>query len=94
MTAIAAAVGSGIALLLCLVRLFSGPTLNDRVLAVNGVVIKLAVIAAAAAVFSKTAAWADIALAFSLALVVVNIAVLKFFRAGAFQAPLARAEEL
>lgn len=94
MTALAAAAGAFIALLFCLVRLFAGPTLYDRTLAVNGVVIKLALIAAAGAVLSGRAAFVDVALAFVLALLVVNVAVLKVFRAGTFQAPLARAEDV
>ncbi|MGD9982052.1 MAG: hypothetical protein AB7H66_15225 [Hyphomonadaceae bacterium] len=94
MTAIAAAAGAGIALLLCLIRLFAGPTLYDRTLAVNGLVIKLAVVAAAAAVLAARASWVDAALAFVFGLLVINVAVLKFFRARTFQAPLARAEEL
>ncbi len=52
MTALAAAIGVGIALLLCVVRLFVGPTLYDRTLAANGVIIKIAIIAAAGGVIS------------------------------------------
>lgn len=94
MTALAAAIGVGIALLLCVVRLFAGPTLYDRTLAMNGIVIKVAIIAAAAAVATGRAPLADAALAFLLASVVANVAVLKFFRSRTFQAPLMRAEEL
>lgn len=94
MTAIAAAAGAGIALLLCLIRLFAGPTLYDRTLAVNGVVIKLAVIAGAAAVLAARAVWVDVALAFVFGLLVLNVAVLKIFRARTFQAPLVRAEDV
>jgi multicomponent Na+:H+ antiporter subunit F len=94
MTALAAAIGVGIALLLCVVRLFAGPTLYDRTLAVNGIVIKVAIIAAAASVATGRAPLADAALAFLLASVVANVAVLKFFRSRTFQAPLMRAEEL
>ncbi|MCX7356586.1 MAG: monovalent cation/H+ antiporter complex subunit F [Alphaproteobacteria bacterium] len=94
MTALAAAIGVGIALLLYVARLFAGPTLYDRTLAMNGVVIKVAIIAAAAAVATGRTALADAALAFLLASVVVNVAVLKFFRSRTFQAPLLRAEDL
>lgn len=94
MTALAAAIGVGIALLLCIVRLFAGPTLYDRTLAMNGVIIKVAIIAAAAAVATGRASLADAALAFLLASVVANVAVLKFFRSRTFQAPLMRAEEM
>lgn len=94
MTALAAALGVSIALLLCVVRLFAGPTLYDRTLAMNGIVIKVAIIAAAAAVATGRASLADAALAFLLASVVANVAVLKFFRSRTFQAPLMRGEEL
>lgn len=94
MSALAAAAGAGIVLLFCLVRVFAGPTLYDRTLAANGVVIKLAVIAAAASVIAERAFWIDVALAFAVCALVVNVAVLKVFRARTFQAPLARAEEL
>lgn len=93
MTAIAAAAGATLALIICVVRLFGGPTIYDRMLAANGVVIKLAVIAAAGAVVSGDAVMADAGLAFALALLVANVAVMKVFRAQTFQAPLARAEE-
>jgi multicomponent Na+:H+ antiporter subunit F len=94
MTALAAIAGVGIALLLCVARLFAGPTLYDRTLAVNGIIIKIAIIVAAAGVITDRVVFVDSALAFLLASVVVNVAVLKFFRSGTFQAPLARAEDL
>ena len=90
MTALAAAAGAGLALALCLVRLFAGPTLYDRALAANGVALKLAVICAAGAVIAGKAVFVDVALAFVLATLVLNVAVLKFFRTQTFQAPLAR----
>lgn len=91
MTAIAAAIGACLALALCLMRLFAGPTLYDRALAANGVVMKLAVICAAVALLARQAVFADVAIAFVLATLVVNVAVLKFFQTQTFQAPLARA---
>lgn len=94
MTALAAAIGVGIALLLCVVRLFAGPTLYDRTLAVNGLIVKVAVIVAAAGVVMAQSVFIDAALAFVLASVVVNVAVLRFFRSRTLQAPLARVEDL
>ena len=94
MTALAAAIGVGIALLLCVVRLFVGPTLYDRTLAANGVIIKIAIIVAAGGVIAGRAVFVDAALAFVLASMVANVAVLKFFRLRTFQAPLARAEDV
>jgi len=94
MTALAAAIGAGIALLLCVVRLVAGPTLYDRTLAVNGLIIKVAIIVAAAGVIAARGAYVDAALAFVFACIVVNVAVLKFFRSRTLQAPLARAEDV
>jgi multicomponent Na+:H+ antiporter subunit F len=93
-TAFAAAIGAGVALVLCLLRLFAGPTLYDRMLAINGVVTKLVVIMAAASVIAGQAALIDAAIAFVLAMVVTNIAALKFFALRTFQRPLARAEDI
>lgn len=90
MTALAAAAGAGVALALCLIRLFAGPTLYDRALATNGVVVKLALICAAGAVVAGNSMFVDIAIAFVLATLILNVAVLKFFRTQTFQAPLAR----
>ena len=94
MTALAAAIGAGIALLLCAVRLFAGPTLYDRTLAANGMIIKLAIIVAAAGVVAARGEYIDSAIAFVLECVVVYVAVLKFFRSRSLQAPLARAEDV
>ena len=54
----------------------------------------MAVLLAAAAVMAGRAMWIDSALALLLSSLVVNVAVLKFFRLRTFQAPLAREEEL
>jgi multicomponent Na+:H+ antiporter subunit F len=91
--AIAAAAGAGLAVLACMIRLFVGPTLYDRSLAVNGIVMKLAIVAAAAGVLAARAAWVDVALAFVFSALVMNAAVLKYFRARTFQPPLARPED-
>ncbi len=93
MTALAAAAGAVLALAICLVRLFAGPTLYDRALAVNGVIAKLALICAAGAVVMERAVFVDVAIALVLSAFVLNVAVLKFFRTQSFQAPLVRAED-
>jgi multicomponent Na+:H+ antiporter subunit F len=93
MIALAAAAGVAITLALALVRLFAGPTLHDRTLAASAAIVRAALIAAAIAVSAGQAAWIDAAIALALGAFVVNTAVLKFFRARTFQAPLARAEE-
>jgi multicomponent Na+:H+ antiporter subunit F len=94
MTAGAAAVAALVALALSLVRLFSGPTLYDRLLASNAAMIKIALICAAAAVLVESPAAADAAILVVLAMWVVNLAVLKMFRTRTFQAPMARREEV
>lgn len=94
MIGLAAAIGAGLALLLCVLRLFAGPTLYDRTLALNGVIIKTGLVVAGAGVATARVELVDAALALVLACIVLNVAVLKFFRAGTFQAPLARAEDV
>lgn len=93
MIALAAAAGACVALVLSLVRLFAGPTLYDRTLAANAIIVKAALICAAGAVLANHAQWLDAAFAFVFAAIVVNVAVLKVFRARTFQAPLAREAE-
>ena len=93
MIAIAAALGVSIALGLSLLRLFAGPTLYDRAMAVNAVVSKAALICASLAVAAGRADWLDAAIALTLAMLIANAAVLKYFRARTFQAPLAREQE-
>lgn len=90
MIALFAAAGAAIALALALPRLFAGPTLYDRALASNAIVAKAALICAALAVIAGRADWLDAAIALVFGVFVVNVAILKFFRARTFQAPLAR----
>lgn len=93
MIALAAAAGVAIALALSLMRLFGGPTLYDRTLAANAVLAKAGIVCAAVAVAASQSAWLDAAFALVFAGLVINIAILKFFRARTFQAPLAPARE-
>jgi len=81
------------ALLLSLPRLFFGPTLYDRVLAMNVACLHAALIAAALSVMSARADWLDAAFALAFATFVLNVAMLKFFRARTFQAALASGGE-
>lgn len=80
-------------LALTLVRLFAGPTLYDRALAVNAVIFKAALICAALSVVLERAEAVDAAFVLVLGALVLNTAALKFFRVRTFQAPLARAED-
>jgi multicomponent Na+:H+ antiporter subunit F len=90
MIALAAAVGSAAVLLVGLARLFMGPTLSDRALAANGVLLKCALVCAAAATASDRPDWIDAAFALVIGAVVLNVAMLKVFRLRSFQAPLSR----
>jgi|CXWL01.1.fsa_nt_gi multicomponent Na+:H+ antiporter subunit F len=93
MIAIIVAIGVLISLALTLPRLFAGPTLYDRVLAVNAAALKAALVAGALSMAMGQALWVDAALALAFAAFAVNVAVLKFFRMRSFQPPLVRASE-
>jgi len=93
MIAIALAFGVAIGLVLAMLRLFAGPTLQDRALAAKTVIIRIALICAAVAVAAGRSEWLDVAIALLLGAFVVMIAVLKVFRVRTFQAPLSRSVE-
>ena len=93
MIALIAALGASFFLALTLVRVFIGPTLYDRALAANLVVLVSAVVCAGLAAAAGNAMWLDAALALVACAFVLNLASLKFFRAGTFQAPLVRESE-
>jgi len=86
-----AAAGAAFLLLLNMIRIFAGPTLHDRALAVNGTLTKAVLVCAALAVATGRTETADAALALALGAFLLGVAVLKFFRTGTFQAPMARA---
>lgn len=93
MIALIAAIGAAAALLLAAIRLLTGPTLYDRALAANAVCVMACVICAAAAVAAGRADWIDVSIALAFALLTLNVAVAKFFRAKSFQPPMARTGE-
>jgi multicomponent Na+:H+ antiporter subunit F len=93
MIGLVAIAGVSIALIMTLLRLFSGPSLYDRAMAATLVLIELALIVAGAAVFVGEAAIVDVAVALVFVAIVVAVAVLKFFRARTFQPALVRAGE-
>lgn len=93
MIALSAAVAAGAVLLLCLVRLFLGPTLYDRVIAANAAGLCIVVIVAAFAVMGADARALDVCIALVLAMLVGDVALLKFSSAKTFQTALARAED-
>ena len=82
------AVFVGITLLL--IRVFAGPTLYDRVLAMNSVGTKIVLLLALVGFIMGRPDFLDIALLYALINFVSTIAILKFFRYRSFQVPLYR----
>ena len=84
--------GAGITLILAmflmLVRLFAGPTLYDRVLAVNSFGTKTVLFLVVFSIFVGRADGIDIALLYALVNFIAIIAILKFFRYDSFHADL------
>ncbi|MBC7768121.1 MAG: cation:proton antiporter [Phycisphaerales bacterium] len=93
MIAFAMAIGAALALGLALLRMFAGPTLHDRALAVKTVMIRAVLVCAALATAAGRSDWLDAAFALAFAALVLMVAVMKVFRAGAFQTPLVRSAE-
>jgi multicomponent Na+:H+ antiporter subunit F len=93
MIAFSAALAAVVVLLLCLVRLFAGPTLYDRVVAANAAVLCIVVIGAAFSVAGADGRALDTCIALVLGMVIANVAMLKFSYAKTFQPAIARAEE-
>lgn len=80
----AAAVGLLAALALALTRALLGPTIYDRVLAVNNVGTKTVLLIAVLAFLAGRPEFVDIALAYALINFISVIAVLRFFERGHF----------
>lgn len=85
----AAAIGLVVSMALMVIRLFLGPTLYDRVLAVNSFGTKTVLLIGAMGFVTQRPEWMDIALSYALINFVGTIAVLKFFRYRTFQVSLA-----
>ena len=79
-----------VAIALLLVRVFAGPTLYDRVLALNSVGTKTVVVLALVGFLMGRPDFLDIALLYAMINFVATIAILKFFRYRSFQVPLIR----
>lgn len=92
MIALIAAACLGLAVAFALIRLAIGPTLYDRALAANAVTLRASLACAALAAAFAQPLWIDVSLALVLGALVLNAAVLKFFRAKSFQPSLAREE--
>lgn len=78
----AAAAGLVIAMALALVRAYAGPTLYDRILAVNAFGTKTVLMIAVLGFLMGRPDFLDIALVYALINFIGTIAVLKFFRYG------------
>lgn len=79
-----------IGMALLLIRTLMGPTLYDRVLAVNSFGTKTVLLLGLLGFLMGRPQFLDIALLYALINFVSTIAILKFFRYRSFQVPLAR----
>ncbi len=75
---------------LLLVRVFLGPTLYDRVLAVNSFGTKIVLVLGLIGFITGRPDFLDVAILYTLINFVATIAILKFFRYRSFQVPLSR----
>lgn len=78
----AAAIGLVVAMALALIRAYAGPTLYDRILAVNAFGTKTVLMIAVLGFLMGRPDFLDIALVYALINFIGTIAVLKFFRYG------------
>ncbi|MEL6324264.1 MAG: monovalent cation/H+ antiporter complex subunit F [Pseudomonadota bacterium] len=79
-----------VAMTLILIRALMGPTLYDRVLAVNSFGTKTVLFLAVIGFFMGRPDFLDIAILYALINFVATIAILKFFRYRSFQVTLVR----
>lgn len=86
----AASLALVIAVMLLLIRALRGPTLYDRVAAVNALGTKTVLLIGAIGFLLGRPEWLDIALLYALINFVTTIAILKFFRYRSFQVPMVR----
>lgn len=86
----AAAIALAVALVLMLCRALMGPTLYDRVLAVNSFGTKTVLMLAIIGFVMGRPDFLDIAILYALINFVATIAILKFFRYRSFQVALVR----
>ena len=86
----AAALAFVVAIALMLIRALTGPTLYDRVLAVNSIGTKIVVLLGIVGFLVGRPDFLDISLLYALINFVSTIAILKFFRYRSFQVPLVR----
>jgi multicomponent Na+:H+ antiporter subunit F len=82
-----------IGMCLLIVRALMGPTLYDRVLAVNSFGTKTVLVLGLLGFAMGRPDFLDIAILYALINFVATIAILKFFRYRSFQVPLVRRED-
>jgi len=90
----AAAIALLITMGMALIRLLAGPSLFDRVLAVNMFGTKTVLLIAVVGYVTDRPDFLDIALAYALINFIGTIAILRFFRYRSFADPAEREEEL
>ena len=93
MVILIAEIATAVAMALMLARLFAGPTLYDRVLAVNSFGTKTVLFLVLFSFLIERSDAIDIAILYALINFVGTIAVLKFFRYRAFDVALVRMED-
>ena len=86
----AAALALIVAIALMLIRALSGPTLYDRVLAVNSLGTKIILLRGVMGFLTGRPDFLDISILYALINFVATIAILKFFRYRSFQVSLTR----
>lgn len=86
----AAALAFVVAIGLMLIRALRGPTLYDRVLAVNSIGTKIVLLLGVIGFLTGRPDFLDISVLYALINFVATIAILKFFRYRSFQVPLTR----
>ena len=86
----AAALALIVAIALMLVRALSGPTLYERVLAVNSLGTKIILLLGVIGFLTGRPDFLDISILYALINFVSTIAILKFFRYRSFQVSLTR----
>ena len=86
----AAAIALVVAIALMLIRALSGPTLYDRVLAVNSIGTKIILLLGVIGFLTGRPDFLDISILYALVNFVATIAILKFFRYRSFQVSLTR----
>ena len=89
----AAAIALVVAIALMLIRALSGPTLYDRVLAVNSLGTKIILLLGVIGFLTGRPDFLDISILYALINFVSTIAILKFSRSRSFQVALTRRDK-